>query len=189
MTEDNIRYYWLATMLQEDSDLNNYTLEYPYGDKLKGKELDLLYQQGKQYFAFEIKFHRSTSNSGFAHTEAAGKLINDILRLQSFNEGQSPQRYLLYITDDEMDQYLNNNSNSYRKELQKFYMGAPMVLFDLDFTQQAHPVPDTFLKQIKDLTNLTNPIIHNLKLLEKYDGCTHSQSFKGRHFHVRLYQV
>lgn len=30
MTEDNIRYYWFASMLTQDKELNNYTLEYPY---------------------------------------------------------------------------------------------------------------------------------------------------------------
>ena len=55
-SEDTIRYYWFAAMLENDADydLNNYSLEYPYllkkdffSKDLKGniakKELDFLY--------------------------------------------------------------------------------------------------------------------------------------------------
>lgn len=98
-SEDTIRYYWFAAMLQNDADydLDNYSLEYPYllkkeifSKDLKGniakKELDFLYKNGEECYCIEIKFHRNPDpDSTYAHPDAAGSLFNDLIRLNCFS--------------------------------------------------------------------------------------------------------
>lgn len=139
-SEDTIRYYWFAAMLQNDADydLNNYSLEYPYflnedifSKDQKGniakKELDFLYNNGEECYCIEIKFHRNPDpDSTYAHPDAAGSLFNDLIRLSVFQPGKAyerssenvmilpkeTRRFLLYVTDDEMYQYFTDNSRS-----------------------------------------------------------------------------
>ena len=143
MTEDNVRYYWFAAMYEKDNELNHYTLEKPYErkeifepeprpkskrKKRSRKELDLLYDNGKQQWAMEIKFHRYSPTSVTALPDAAGAIFSDILRLQFAPvkpDKSSVRRLFLYVTDDEMDAYMSKGSGGlceeYRKELQAFY--------------------------------------------------------------------
>lgn len=186
-TEDNVRYYWFAAMMQQDHNLNNYTLEYSY-PSLPGKELDLLYQ-GKETLAFEMKFHHHVTKPAFDHLLAAGGLIDDLQRLQSLTSKEL-HRYFLYVTDDEMDKYLNNGSNAYRAELRKFYQATLGSPFKLTF-----PVPptspNTFWARACKSTINTSPItINNLTLVEKCDITRmKSASFKNKACHIRLYEV
>ena len=97
----------------------------------KGKlnqELDMYYDNGLEQICVEVKFHRHARNGAdFAHTMAAGQLVNDLRRLQVLRpteEGQNFKRVMLYVTDNEMHNYLMNPgsaSSKYRGALTKFY--------------------------------------------------------------------
>ena len=111
LSEDNIRFYWFASMLKQDSILNNYSLEEPY-PKSK-EELDLKYENDSEIFVFEIKFHRYQikNGKGLPKTESAGKIFNDLIRLPSWTvKTCKPIRYFfLYVTDNVMNIYLDQN--------------------------------------------------------------------------------
>lgn len=191
MTEDNIRYYWLASMLQQDNDLNNYTLEQPYG-VLPRKELDLMYSNQNEAFLFEIKFHRHNSDSSFAHTMAAGEIFDDIQRLALFPSKckKMIRRFFLYVTDSEMDRYFDGRTiknNPYRTELKSFYRGQKRSL-----NIGKDVAPKTFIKEAYcSVPNKKNAIsINNIGLIEKDDfSNVLSESFQDREGHVRLYEL
>ena len=111
LSEDNIRFYWFASMLKYDSNLNNYSLEEPY-PKSK-EELDLKYENNSEIFVFEIKFHRYQikNGKGLPKTESAGKIFNDLIRLPSWTvETRKPIHYFfLYVTDNVMNEYLSGS--------------------------------------------------------------------------------
>jgi hypothetical protein len=198
-SEDTIRYYWFAAMLQNDADydLNNYSLEYPYllkedifSKDQKGniakKELDFLYNNGEECYCIEIKFHRNPDpNSTYAHPDAAGSLFNDLIRLAVFQPGKAyersnekvvmlpktTRRFLLYVTDDEMNQYFTDNSRSqqcyldgYRQPLRDFYKLKEGDIWIPSFKE---PIPETFKKStlFSMADNLTLSKIPNIRLV------------------------
>jgi hypothetical protein len=227
-SEDTIRYYWFAAMLQNDADydLNNYSLEYPYllkedifSKDQKGniakKELDFLYNNGEECYCIEIKFHRNPDpNSTYAHPDAAGSLFNDLIRLAVFQPGKAyersnekvvmlpktTRRFLLYVTDDEMNQYFTDNSRSqqcyldgYRQPLRDFYKLKEGDIWIPSFKE---PIPETFKKStlFSMADNLTLSKIPNIRLVCSCDDLNvDSNSIKGesknRHCYVRLYEV
>lgn len=69
LTEDNVRYYWFANMLKQDSELDNYCLEEQYNPNLcqalnlGHAELDLHYEGGIDNLCFEMKLHRFTGST------------------------------------------------------------------------------------------------------------------------------
>lgn len=228
-SEDTIRYYWFAAMLQNDADydLNNYSLEYPYflTEKIfkkdeKGnitkKELDFLYNNGNECYCIEIKFHRNPDpNSTYAHPDAAGSLFNDLIRLSIFQPGKAyerssekvmilpkaTRRFLLYVTDDEMNQYFTDSSRSqkcyldgYRQLLREFYQLNEGGIWTPSFIE---PIPDTFkssvLYAMSDNFRMSN--IPKVQLICSSDDLNvNSNSIKGqskenRHCYVRLYEI
>ena len=227
-SEDTIRYYWFAAMLQNDADydLNNYSLEYPYflnedifSKDQKGniakKELDFLYNNGEECYCIEIKFHRNPDpDSTYAHPDAAGSLFNDLIRLSVFQPGKAyerssenvmilpkeTRRFLLYVTDDEMNQYFTDNSRSqqcfldgYRQPLREFYKLKEGDIWIPSFKE---PIPETFKKStlFSMADNLTLSKIPNVRLVCSCDELNvDSNSIKGesknRHCYVRLYEV
>lgn len=208
MTEDNIRYYWFTAMYQKDDELNHYTLEEPY-DKtiLPKKELDLLYADGKEQWAMEMKFHRYSLDSAFAHTDAAGAILNDLNRLQYApirKEGGSIRRFFLYVTDDEMDEYFRVEKNiwqnkTFRNQLRRFYTmeeNIPTIIrFEentLNKIDKNDHFPATFTgKAFDSFVNKPNFFSSpKICLLHKREICElKSDSFKGNKCHVRLYEV
>lgn len=227
-SEDTIRYYWFAAMLQNDADydLNNYSLEYPYLLKedifskdhkgnIAKKELDFLYNNGEECYCIEIKFHRNPDpDSTYAHPDAAGSLFNDLIRLSVFQPGKAyersnekvvmlpktTRRFLLYVTDDEMNQYFTDNSRSqqcyidgYRQPLRDFYKLNEGDIWTPSFKE---PIPETFKKStlFSMADNLTLSKIPNIRLVCSCDDLNvDSNSIKGesknRHCYVRLYEV
>ena len=227
-SEDTIRYYWFAAMLQNDADydLNNYSLEYPYllkedifSKDQKGniakKELDFLYNNGEECYCIEIKFHRNPDpDFTYAHPDAAGSLFNDLIRLAVFQPGKAyersnekvvmlpktTRRFLLYVTDDEMNQYFTDNSRSqqcyidgYRQPLRDFYKLNEGDIWTPSFKE---PIPETFKKStlFSMADNLTLSKIPNVRLVCSCDDLNvDSNSIKGesknRHCYVRLYEV
>ncbi len=198
MTEDNIRYYWFASMLTQDKELNNYTLEYPYINEpeLIGKELDLLYKGPQAHLCFEMKFHRNSTNTTYPHTDAAGAIFSDINRLPFFQTGDDSKagqeiiRYFLYITDDRMHSYLSNISETkslpeYRKGLKKFYTANIGESFSIIYPEDT---PTTFFKKLRRFNNIetSSP---KITLVEKEDFHCDSNSFKDNECHIRLYRI
>ena len=199
MTEDNIRYYWFASMQQQDHNLNNYTLEYPYSQLnlgaahiLQKEELDLLYNNNStDFFCFEMKFHRNaTQSSSSAKTSAAGDIFNDLQRLQQIaNPGA--RRFFLYVTDPIMYKYLskrNGKDRTYSNLLMNFCTLNSGGFTTLNFTS-APNTPPTFKKQANGL-----PVIQTLRLLYKDDFSCNNSSFannnnNNNNCHVRLYEV
>lgn len=120
LSEDNIRFYWFVSMLKQDSDLNHYSLEEPY--PRGNEELDLMYEDTDEIFAFEIKFHRhqNKGGKGLPKTDSAGKIFNDLIRLPDWKpkrrSGKPIRYFFLYVTDSVMDKYLSES-----KLLNKFY--------------------------------------------------------------------
>lgn len=143
LSEDNIRFYWFASMLKQDPILNNYSLEEPY--PLGKEELDLKYEEGfeedgseegcSEIFVFEIKFHRHQEGKSkeLPTTESAGKIFNDLIRLPSWKpktETCKPIRYFfLYVTDNVMNEHLSGS-----KLLSKFYDSKVGSSFKGSFT-------------------------------------------------------
>ena len=133
LSEDNIRFYWFTAMLNQDKDLNHYSLEEPYYPALVGnKELDLMYEDKSEILAIEIKFHRyskqnhrNSKKNAFPLPDSAGTLFNDVFRITSWiprtPTTKSIRYFVLYVTDDRMHHYLNDKSDAYRVELEKFY--------------------------------------------------------------------
>ena len=227
-SEDTIRYYWFAAMRENDADYNlsNYSLEYPYFLKddifskdqkgnIAKKELDFLYNNGEECYCIEIKFHRNPDpNSTYAHPDAAGSLFNDLIRLAVFQPGKAyersnekvvmlpktTRRFLLYVTDDEMNQYFTDNSRSqqcyidgYRQPLRDFYKLKEGDIWIPSFKE---PIPETFKKStlFSMADNLTLSKIPNVRLVCSCDDLNvDSNSIKGesknRHCYVRLYEV
>lgn len=216
MTEDNIRYYWFASMLKKDKDLNHYTLEYPYKeaevDGLSKEELDLFYEGDNEIWCFEMKFHRKGElKSEYAHTGAAGALFNDLLRLQELKlhlgrEANNVRYFFLYVTDQEMYDYLtagekSNLNKEYRKRLKEFFKLETNKEISLDF-EGIDTIPNTFIesalasfvKKEEAMDNKDKILIHNIQLCEKDDTLTcESMSFKGdnkrKPCYVRLYEI
>lgn len=216
MTEDNVRYYWFAAMLQEDADLAHYTMEYPYDKSLfqrssraAKKELDFLYLNGDDSYCMEIKFHRNPDpKSTYAHTDAAGSLFNDMLRVSIFKPGKSfseqkyeckipanAKRLFLYVTDNEMHEYLGNAKTwaynaEYRKVLHRFYADTASKTF---YVPTFNNVPDTFLNCALDgLDTDLYSLASMPRICLLYDDTwenMQSESFKKQQCHVRLYEV
>ncbi len=210
MTEDNIRYYWFASMLKHDNSLNHYTLEYPYKkancDKLQNEELDMLYKSDDETWCFEMKFHRKgESESQLPYTIAAGSLINDLMRLQYLKRqnGESKKTnfvnaryFFLYVTDCKMADYLgykpNNGerNNPYRNELRAFFTGTCHSL-SFPSSDDLRAFEGSAKKSLGEVPKLS---IDSLRLLYKNDMECQSPSFFGekdepKPCYVRLYEI
>lgn len=146
LTEDNIRYYWFANMLKQDSDLNHYCLEEQYNPNLCKNinlghaELDLHYDAssnvigsgvGSDNLCFEIKMHRFTGST-LTYTENVGKVINDFLRLNAISLAGA-RKLFLYVTDDMMEAHLLKATTSI-KSLQA-YRSQVSSLFSIEKNQ------------------------------------------------------
>lgn len=85
--------------------------EYPHPN-IPGARVDaaMLDRNGAPQVAIEFKYHRKIPSShNQRRTVKAGELIADFARLRDF---PNVQRYLIYLTDGEMLQYLGNRRNS-----------------------------------------------------------------------------
>ena len=197
MTEDNIRYYWFASMLRQDPVLNNFTLEQPYSDNpiqvnvLPNEELDLLYNSSDEIICFEIKFHKGPKQTTKAKTSAAGDLFNDLQRLQLIPpaiNGKTTHRLFLYVTDDIMHNYFisgRQQNKSFGKQLKNFYNPQINDPINLNFKG----APKTFSDRAnKSLNNSTPIVMSNLRLIDSKDFMCGSTSFNGD-CHVRLYEI
>ena len=240
LTEDSVRYYVFKAFLTQDKILNNYTLELPYDsitfekenpyhiqlpktdglERRNGKleqELDLFNSNDGEPICMEIKFHRHPSSVAFPHPQAAGSLFNDLQRLNLFEAVgcKKIHKLFLYVTDEEMNNYLGKevktkkinleeeekNKIEYRKSLNNFYApeirefefsivkGAPET-FVLSSLKSFAPIIDS--KKNTDLGKMRTNVWKDLKLKLLYmiDGLQcQSPSIKGKKVYIRLYEV
>ena len=194
MTEDNVRYYWMSSMLAQDNDLNHYTLEAPYEAPLQNKELDLYYADAKEAFCFEIKFHRIHGKTAYPHTDAAGALFGDIMRLQHFHgtKKEKMHRMMLYVTDAEMDAYLNKQSDAFRTKLNTLYNLSIGNSCTLTFNNTPSDIRKTFLDNVcQSYPPVSLPLVTpDIRLLCRNDMTgLQCPSFKGQECHIRLYEL
>ena len=186
LTEDNIRYYWFANMLKQDSDLNHYCLEEQYNPNLCKNinlghaELDLHYDAssnvigsgvGSDNLCFEMKLHRFTGST-LTYTENVGKVINDLRRLGAITLPVS-RKLFLYVTDDAMETHLLkatagiNSLPTYRSQVSALFSLAPGQAISLTFS--ASQVPVTFWREAAKSVPIPHPASSfslNLKLLD-----------------------
>lgn len=204
LSEDNIRFYWFASMLKQDQNLNHFSLEEPYGSNVSGnKELDLMYEGDDELWCFEIKFHRNYKKQTFAQPQSSGEMFDDIRRLPLWNKANSdkPIRYFfLYVTDDEMHQYLSNSTyrkGQYRPALAEFYGMPKGQKFDGTFVDASNggDTPITFLKRAFQSTPPQQPKLHisDAVMVNRADVHCDSKSLKETkgevNCHIRLYEI
>ena len=164
----------------------------------KGKlnqELDMYYDNGLEQICVEVKFHRHAGNgSDFAHTMAAGQLINDFRRLQLLRpagEGQNFKRVMLYVTDNEMHNYLMNTGSS-----PSMYRGALTKLYSKGLFSCQIDNPKTFLRYAtKSFSEKTSSfkIISDITRMREV-ACPGCSSIcpnipDEKRLHIRLYEI
>lgn len=230
LTEDSIRYYFFACMLMQDPSLDNYIMELPYALPIAGgptnisinaglatpistahnpqQELDMYYVDSTNHtsWCIEFKFHRNPSNkSAFAHTDGAGRIFNDIKRLQLIQPlpGYSIRRLFVYVTDDEMHNYFNvgyaaSINKDYRSIIKDFYnVPVNIAVTPFIFDNNVITIPKTFLDSANDsfATPHINPITINV--IKRFDMSfiTNCPSFKmdpktgNRSCHILIYEA
>ena len=207
LTEDNIRYYWFANMLRQDSDLNNYCLEEQYNPNLCNTlnlghaELDLHYDGGTKVIGstdgtdnlcFEIKMHRFTGST-LTYTENVGKVINDLRRLGAINLPGS-RKLFLYVTDEVMEAHLLkatagiNSLSAYRSQVSGLFSLAPGQAKSLTFSE--FQVPAIFWRravQSLPVPGSARSFSLNLALLDS--ATIQYPSASSPTLHIRLFEV
>jgi hypothetical protein len=107
-SEDSIRYMLFAAMVQHRVAPEHIVMEYPHPG-LDNKQIDTVVVDMNltPLLAIEFKYHRrSLSGHNKPRTLAAGSLFKDIIRLAILE--WPADRYLIYLTDDEMAAYLRS---------------------------------------------------------------------------------
>lgn len=107
-SEDSIRYMLFAAMVQHGGAPEQIVMEYPHPG-LDKKQIDTVVVDMNltPLLAIEFKYHRrSQSGRNKPRTLAAGSLFKDIIRLAILE--WPADRYLIYLTDDEMAAYLRS---------------------------------------------------------------------------------
>ena len=85
-------------------------LEYPH-PSFPNKEIDTYVpsKQNRGGLIAEFKYDRKIpSGKNSPRPYKAGKLFNDLYRLTNFKEDSEARRWFIYLTDDEMANYLRN---------------------------------------------------------------------------------
>lgn len=213
LTEDSVRYIFFSCMLSQDCDLNHYTLELPF-EMMDGiqtpliinkkylinkrthlvQELDLFYKDNNECLCVEFKFHRNpTTSSDYAHTVSAGSVFNDIKRLHLINSNiDSLRKIVVYVTDDEMHNYMSMGSLAkrnvlYRQDLSAFYSASVGSL-----CHEPRCAPATFNKAANDsLSSSPNRITASITKINNDDFANPScQSLQSPgNCHIRIYEI
>ncbi len=204
LSEDNIRFYWFASMLKQDSDLNHYSLEEPY-ISLADKELDLVYEDNNEILAIEIKFHRNPSKIPFPHPNSAGTIFDDIQRLPLWKRAGAKKTiryFFLYVTDEEMHKYLSNPAPAqnpiYRGELRKFYdslIGKKVGTLNFGLVGVSDTPKSFFDKACESCIANVSPstgdlLFSGISIIEKRGPLVcGSSSLQTKEYWVRLYEI
>ncbi len=116
-TEDSIRYLFFSSLLTHGGlTPNDITLEYPHPHPaFAGKTVDTHVPPagGREAMIAEFKYDRNTSTGmNRPRSQQAGQVFADIGRLAHFSiAGSAIRRYLIYVTDSEMQGYFRNPQN------------------------------------------------------------------------------
>lgn len=118
LSEDIIRSYFLNSMLQQDPNLDNYCLEYPYSALCpsflnSNTKLDLYYlnklSNEIEEICIEVKYHYHFQNSTFSYSRKIAQIIKDLLRLKSISLPNNREQYLLYVVEASIYNHFCNN--------------------------------------------------------------------------------
>lgn len=113
-TEDSIRYTFFHCLVNYAKLLpSDIILEYPH-PSIPNAKVDAYVpsQNERPELVFEFKFDRAIpSGRNTPKPQKAGKIFADIMRLSLFPSGTKVNRYLIYVTDEEMASYFQNESN------------------------------------------------------------------------------
>ena len=141
--------------------------------------------QNNECLSIEIKFHRKATKSTLPHTAEAGDIFNDLLRLSCLCPSR---RLFLYVTDCDMNQYLNyTGQDPYRKNLHDFYQLQPGAIWTCKWNNVRKTFTKSALSGFTSIVKLS--CVPPVKLLCKADFPISSISFKGEQCFVRLYEV
>lgn len=191
-TEDSIRYLFFEEYLSEmcttkndfimelplESPILNADCRYLYQTNNSRPELDaLFFTQKLGKVAIEFKYHRKTTDSSFPHPDAAGSLFNDIHRL-SFIKGCS-KKYFVYVTDGEMDKYLDNNKRP--SHLRRFYTMNCGDNTKIDDILSESGIPKTLIKSSQ------KSFVNNTKFSNYVITCIYRQDINNQH--IRVYEI
>lgn len=193
MTEDTVRYLFFLAMLMQDPTVDHYILENPYpASLLPNKELDLTYEDNTGIMNFEIKFSRQVRTSQTAHSDVAGSLINDLMRLRllpSARNGKPTRNFFLYVTDDDMARYLSRTPQlniSYRRELRKFFCMPKSKSTTLSFPSTS---PSTFRISATKSVSAQRIYVPNVILVASSSFACQNNSLCTPNLYVNLYEL
>lgn len=171
-TEDSIRYLFFSTLiLGSEYKVNDMIIEYPHTSIEKAKIDTYIIPKNKNGWAIEFKYDRRIpSNKNSPKPQKAGKLFNDLYRLINFKTNNKDRYLFIYVTDDEMGEYLSKIDN----KLSTFFnlKKNEEMLIDKNFIMDKS---ETFIKQIEG--ELKCKII-----------CLLSENININHF-LRIYEV
>lgn len=153
-TEDSIRYtFFGSVLLCGAATADSIVLEYPH-PHIPHAEVDtyILPSPSKPGEVLEFKYHRQIpSGRNAPRPQKAGALFKDLGRLQQFPaSGLVVHRTLVYVTDTEMHQYLDNPSNGLRDFFQ-LHEGARLHITDAYLATKSA----TFQQSVGDRLDLT----------------------------------
>ena len=168
------------------------------------QELDLYYYDGEsELICIEFKFHRNPQNTTQAYPDNAGRIMNDIRRLKLIKPKKdlSIRRLFVYVTDDDMHEYITSISGQkkyrgYREVLQSFYKGDKCETVFEEFVMKDgnkdYKCPKTFFNSANDSFSerAETIIIKTNKVFDRTIN-TKCSSFQGDNHtcHILIYEV
>ena len=109
-SEDNFRYLVFHGLFKSGMDVVRLALEYPRpGNSRERVDTVILDENGTPQVAMEFKYHRrNPSGTNLPRPMSAGELLADFAKLRDFPD---VERFVVYLTDGEMLQYLQKPRN------------------------------------------------------------------------------
>ena len=115
--EDCIRYLFFSSLLTHtEISPNEIVLEYPHPSfARKAVDTYIPPAQGREGMVAEFKYDRNVSSErNKSRSRQAGQIFADIGRLACFSiTDKAIRRYLIYVTDGEMQRYFRNPQNGF----------------------------------------------------------------------------
>lgn len=154
-TEDSVRYTFFAAMMEKTTiQPHKVVLEYPHNTIAKAEVDTYICTNKESDSVIEFKYHRPIpSGANAPRPQLAGGLFKDLFRLARFepeNDAKKLNRLFIYVTAQEMNQYLSSKRNG----LNGFY-GMPngeILTIDAQFVRDKSK---TFVKSCGDITELS----------------------------------
>jgi hypothetical protein len=176
-TEDSVRYMFFYSLL-EKTDVYPYEvmLEYPHpwlaGTDNLPLEVDMYIRSTdkRDGLIVELKYDRRLPSGNHMNTpQRAGKLFNDLYRLNAFNTEDNATRLLIYLTDDEMAGYLKRRQgigDFYKLNVGEFLVVDNSLVKDMP-NQFKKAIPGELNLSVRCLwVNTSLPKQHELRVFE-----------------------